>query len=506
MREDIRQVLAVGETVAVEFKRCGNGIPSDAYESICAFLNRFGGDIYFGVLDDGTVEGVPPDAAPGWICNLVNTLGNPNLFVPAVHLEPELLDIHGKTVIRLHVPQTPDIYRFKGTIFDRLGDSDVKVVASSEIAAMGIRKQQIYTERKIFPHVKPSDLRLDLLPRIRIRAANFSGGRHPWTDMSDDELFQSARLVGEDKVTGEKGFNLAAVMLLGKDDLILDLCPAYMTDAIFRRVQADRYDDRDIVQTNLVESVDRLMAFAVKHLPDPFFLDEQARRISVRDIVVREMLVNMLIHREFTSSRRSRFVIEAGRMFTENPCRAVREGFITPDNLEPDPKNPIVAAFFRTIGFADELGSGVRKMFKYSRPFAGADPSLQEGDVFRTSVTLAADWFVDGVPINEGETINVPINVPINEGETINVPINVPINEGETVKVPINRRVMELVGSRPGLNRKQLAQLLEVDVKTIGRALAELSQQVEHRGSKKTGGYYLISNAVQTNSTEAPIP
>ena len=51
MKNDLRQILLVGETVTVEFKRAGNGIHADACESICALLNRFGGDIYLGVLD-----------------------------------------------------------------------------------------------------------------------------------------------------------------------------------------------------------------------------------------------------------------------------------------------------------------------------------------------------------------------------------------------------------------------------------------------------------------------
>lgn len=51
----LQSVLEIGETIGVEFKRCGNGIESDVYESVCSFLNRFGGDIYMGVLDDGTV-------------------------------------------------------------------------------------------------------------------------------------------------------------------------------------------------------------------------------------------------------------------------------------------------------------------------------------------------------------------------------------------------------------------------------------------------------------------
>ena len=39
----LQSILTIGETVAVEFKRCGNGIESDTYETVCSFLNRFGG-------------------------------------------------------------------------------------------------------------------------------------------------------------------------------------------------------------------------------------------------------------------------------------------------------------------------------------------------------------------------------------------------------------------------------------------------------------------------------
>ncbi len=42
-------------------------------------------------------------------------------------------------------------------------------------------------------------------------------------------------------------------MLWGKDEVILDAAPAYLTDALLRRVNVDRYDDREIIQTNLIE-------------------------------------------------------------------------------------------------------------------------------------------------------------------------------------------------------------------------------------------------------------
>ena len=81
-------------------------------------------------------------------------------------------------------------------------------------------------------------------------ATNNIEGLHSWESMSDEELY------GKDRATGESGYNLAAVMLLGKDDLIMDICPAYETDALVRRVNVDRYDDREIIRTNLIESYD----------------------------------------------------------------------------------------------------------------------------------------------------------------------------------------------------------------------------------------------------------
>ncbi len=58
------------------------------------------------------------------------------------------------------------------------------------------------------------------------------------------------------------------------------------------------------------------------------------------------------------------------------------------DNLEPNPKNPIISSFFRNIEYADQLGSGVRNLFKYTKFYSGKDPEFKEGDVFRIIVPL----------------------------------------------------------------------------------------------------------------------
>ena len=359
--KELQAIFTIGETVAVEFKRCGNGIENDTYESVCSFLNRFGGDLFMGVLDDGTVIGVPEKAAPDMVKNFIKVISNPTLFSPTIYLVPEILKYdENRTIIHVHIPPSAEVHSFKKVIYDRVDDADVKVTATSAIAQMYIRKQNIFTERKIYPYAGMEDLRLDLLPKIRIMAQNHAGGQHPWTAMDDMELLKSAGLYSRDVVTGEEGFNLAALMLLGKDDVILNVAPTYVTDALVRKINVDRYDDREIIKTNLIESYGQLLDFGRKNLPDKFFLEDTVNK-SLRNIIVREMISNTLMHREFTSSYTAKFVIEKERMYVENANRATKEGFITVDNLEPNSKNPIIAAFFRNIGYADQLGSGVRK-------------------------------------------------------------------------------------------------------------------------------------------------
>lgn len=58
---------------------------------------------------------------------------------------------------------------------------------------------------------------------------------------------------------------MAVIMLFGKDEVICSCVSEYVTDAIYRVENADRYDDRLQISTNLIESYDKLMEFVAKH-------------------------------------------------------------------------------------------------------------------------------------------------------------------------------------------------------------------------------------------------
>lgn len=470
-QERFKEILEIGETIRGEFKRCGNGIESDTYETVCSFLNRFGGDIFLGVTDSGRVVGVPENSVSSMIKNFISCVSNSDLITPTVYLEPRPLLYEGKTVIHIHVNPSAEVHSYKKEIFDRVDDADVHVTSTSQIAMMYIRKQSIFTERKVFPYIKVEDLRLDLLPTIRQMAANSANGRHIWQKTDDMELLRSAGLFGTNHETGKHGLNLAAVLLLGRDDVIKDVAPAYETDALLRRINIDRYDDREIVCTNLVESYDLLMEFAQKHLPDPFYLENE-QRISLRGVICREMVSNILIHREFSSSYPAKFVIENNRIYTENANRASWSGEITLENFEPNPKNPIIASFFRNIGLADKLGSGVRNIFKYAKYYQGGHPHFFEQDVFRTSVEF------------ESETIKVAdatINATISDTDAT---INATISEEDL-------QMLRLIQAKPDITYTELSEQLNLHRATVARRIKSLAEKrvISRIGARKTGAW-----------------
>ncbi len=76
---------------------------------------------------------------------------------------------------------------------------------------------------------------------------------------------------------GQKGYTLSAILFFGTDELIQSIFPAYKFEALLRRENIDRYDDRLTIRTNLIDAYELLMSFINKHLNDPFYLEKNQR-------------------------------------------------------------------------------------------------------------------------------------------------------------------------------------------------------------------------------------
>ena len=73
----------------------------------------------------------------------------------------------------------------------------------------------------------------------------------------------------------------------------------------------------------------------------------------------------------------------------------------------------------------------------------------------------------------------------------LNGALNDPLND------PLKVEILRLVGECPGVNRTRLALRTGRNVEAVKRAIAVLvaMKRIERRGSKKTGGYYIVTEA-----------
>lgn len=460
----LKELIAKGEGATLEFKRCGNVPESDVFESICSFANREGGTILLGVSDDGTVSGVNPREILSIQRNVANVVANPNCFNVSPSVDSECIDFEGKSVIKLWVPMGPSVYRYKNRVYDRIFDADVVLKSDEQISALYMRKKNVYTERRVYPHVSISDLRQDMLKRMRTMIGNHRSD-HPWLELDDDAFLRVSRLLIRDEESGVEGFNLACIMLLGSDGLISNIVPAYRTEALLQRADAVRYDDRLTVCTNLLDSYDQLVAFAEKWLPDPFYLEGDQRR-SIRSIIVRELVANCLIHRELTSPFVAKLVVDAAGIRTRNASRSLYSVNITPDNLNPTPKNPIIANIFTQVGLAESLGSGTQYLFKYSKLYSGQDPVLRDGDFFDAFVPVP-DYLSDTRPKGR-EGGGAPGGIAA-----------VALRQAETNGSVTSSELARLASVSPATARRHLNDLVRMGV-------------LEKTGSTRAAAYHLV--------------
>lgn len=342
---------------------------------------------FLGVKDNNEIIGVYKEYYKQMKKDFANLCNNPEKIYPTIHLEIKEYEYDSKIILYIYVYESSDVHKSANKIFDRNEDGDFDITGNTSlISQLYIRKSNTYIENKIYPFATIDDLRKDVINKARIMATN-RVANHPWATMSDIDMLRSASLYEKNLQTGEEGINLAGLLLFGKDEIIASALSYYKTDAILKVDNIDRYDDRDDIRTNLIDSYDRLINFIRKHLNEKFYMDGD-RRINVRDVIARELCVNLLIHREYTNPVPARLIITKESIVTENANKPRNIGYIDLNNYSPYPKNPKIANFFKEIGLAEELGSGIKTITKFNKIYSDGIPTFKDDEIFKAIIPL----------------------------------------------------------------------------------------------------------------------
>jgi len=389
----LQEVRKHKETINIEFKsaqgRDGLGaIPKDVYESVCSFSNRYGGNIYLGIDDNGSVLGVSSDRVEKMTKEFVSTIQSGVKIMPPLYLDIEPYEVDGKIILHILVPNSSQVHRMNGrVIYDRNNDADVDITNNTNLVQqMYTRKQSEYTENKIYPYVQIEDFKHSLIERVRKTSTDING-EHNLMDESDLEILKSLSMYRKDYLTGEEGFTLSGILTFGKDEIIHGVVPYFAIDVLLRIKDTERYDDRLRISTNLIDSYSQIMSFFAKYVSNPFYL-KRDKRIELRDVLFREIVVNMLVHREYSNPFVSRVQIIKNEISFENANKPVHPGILRRGEIRPFPKNPNIAHVFHILGLVEELGSGLRKIFELSPILLGGEPIIDNEDHFTVSLPI----------------------------------------------------------------------------------------------------------------------
>ena len=385
--DEIRRLIKTGEKIDVEFKESRVALNKDVFDTVCSFSNRNGGHIFLGVNDQKEIVGVKEDKVDKIIKDFTNSINSPQKLYPPLYLIPEVFDIDDKKVIYIRVPEGTQVYRHNGRIFDRSYEGDINITNHADLVfKLYARKQSSYFVNRVYPNLDISFLDSTVIEKAR-KMAVVRNENHAWGSMDNEELLRSANLILVDPDTKTEGITLAAILLFGKENTIMSVLPQHKTDAIFRVENKDRYDDRDVITTNLIDSYERLISFGQKHLNDLFVLDGIVN-VNARDRILREIVSNTLAHRDYSSGFPAKMIIDDEKIVIENSNLSHGIGPLDLQKFEPFPKNPSISKVFREIGLADELGSGMRNTYKYTQLYSKEQPLFEEGNTFKTIIPL----------------------------------------------------------------------------------------------------------------------
>lgn len=87
----------------------------------------------------------------------------------------------------------------------------------------------------------------------------------------------------------------------------------------------------------------------------------------------------------------AKLIITKSSIITENANKPKTIGYIDLNNYASYPKNPKIASVFKEIGLAEEFGSGIKKITKYSKIYGGKEPVFYDDNIFRAEVVYNDD-------------------------------------------------------------------------------------------------------------------
>ena len=445
--KDIDVMLSEGEGLRIEFK---SSFDNKVIETLVAFANTSGGSVLIGISDDRKISGITTnhESVQNWLNEVKNKT------TPAVAPFAEYVDYKDKVVVALTVPESPvKPVSMRSKYFKRVANSN-HLMNTDEIASEYLRTINSSWDYYADPEHGVDSLSLDKVRVFMRRIEHHTGNL-----LIIDPLEFLAKL----EIVRRNQLTFGGFLLFARNYcLISDL-------------QAGRFKGESTIidslslNTDLFSEVDEVLNFIKKHLMVDYIFNGEPQRTEKFDYpvdAIREIIVNMIVHRDYRESSGSVIKMFDDRIEFFNPGR-LTSGITVQDllsgNYVSQCRNKLIARAFKEAGLTERYGSGINRILNICKNHGIVPPVFEE--IF-----------------NGFRVILYKKKANVTEDVTVNV----------TVKRV--EALLEIIRKNPSVTVNEMARRMKVNRRTILRDLERLKLEgkISRTGSDKYGYWDLI--------------
>ncbi|KYF74205.1 hypothetical protein BE17_18270 [Sorangium cellulosum] len=383
--DPIEKRLRLGEDSVTEFKRieAPGKAPKDLAETIAAFANALGGQIFLGVEDDGTPAGVgtmkQADTLMLSVVQACQTLVHPAIWCPVTKV-----DVAGKLLLVVDVPaSSPDRpYRARHLYWIRDG-SMTREATRYELVRM-LQSQNAYHDESVVQGATMADLDVAIIDDL-LRSVY-----DPSAPAQRNRYLRALKCVDQGETP-----TVAGLLLFGREP------ERWFVDARISAVcfagtgMSTELADRQEITGHLLKQIESAAAFLERYTPAPAHIQRWERiERGVPRTALREALLNAVAHRDYRAASQIRILVFQDRVEIINP--GVLLNHLTLDSIQvggiSQRRNPVLASVLARARRGESLGMGIPEMVAQMRARGLPPPEFDlQGGHFRVVLRVAPD-------------------------------------------------------------------------------------------------------------------
>lgn len=455
----MNQQIPNRESETTEFK---TSFTDEVITTLVAFSNTKGGSVYVGVSDKGEVKGIQtgPETIQAWINEIKNKTN------PALIPDVELRLIHDKTIAIFHIDEYPiKPVSSKGRYYKRVLNSN-HLMNIDELANEHLKTINSSWDYYPDPNHGMESISIEKVKRY-IRSVELQ--KQSKVDLDPQQFLEKMEIV-------RKGLLTFGGYLMFANDY------CSISD-----VQVGRFKSSSIIidsislSSDLFGEVEDIMAFIKKHLMVEIIITGEPMHTERFDYpldAIREIVQNMVLHRDYRDSSASIIKIFDDRMEFFNP--GTLYGGITIENLisgnySSKTRNKLIAKVFKESGLIEQYGSGIMRVRRICREYGLHEPLFQEMQQ-GFKVTLYKETTTASDYEKVGEKVGERVGEKVGEKLTQN-----------------QQQILSLIAENNYITTSELAQKIQISNRKIEENIAKLKQKgMLRRIGPARGGHWQL--------------